>query len=95
MCYVSERLLKSYYEVSRFFRLVYVVRVCCSHQGKHGEAEALHARATHISEQSLGPEDPEIVKSLHSQLGVLKDQVSLPHWGGFFCGSFESKLSCV
>ncbi len=39
-------------------------------QGKYGEAEQLHQRALHIREQVLGPEHPEVAKSL-TNLAVL------------------------
>ena len=44
-------------------------------QGKHGEADALHLRAIGIQEKALGPDHPDLAKSLGNRANVLKAQV--------------------
>lgn len=47
-------------------------------QGKYGEADPLYKRAIDINEKALGPEHPEVVRSLNTRVTGLEAQVLRP-----------------
>lgn len=47
-------------------------------QGKYAEAEPLYERSQAIQEKALGPEHPDLAKSLDNRAVLLQKQVSPP-----------------
>ena len=60
---------------SEWSTIAFPVTAALGSQGKHGEADALLLRAIGIQEKALGPDHPEVAKSLTIRANVLRAQV--------------------